>query len=215
MGVYTSSSCLHQAFSRPLSSLYACNTLSLRHSQNNRPLRSHWPQGPSILGKTQPWGITLQINKCLATRLKSILSFQGSCYSSFSGRNRNIPHNPNWCKIWCQSSNDTGSTSQLCDCILWPWTYKSHQRSPIKLATPNSISKLKRLSWHWKPPWNLHKKLQASPIQPATRIWTTHLNTIECKSISNQYNHLSKQNLHWIALWVPAYPHQSRKSLHC
>jgi hypothetical protein len=26
---------------------------------------------------------------------------------------------------------------------------------------------------------------------------------------------LSKQNLHWIALWVPAYPHQSRKSLHC
>ncbi len=100
MGVYTSSSCLHQAFSRPLlSSLYACNTLSLRQSQNNRPLRPLWPQGPSISGTTQPWGITLQINKCLATRLKSILSFKGSCYSSFGGRNRNIPHNPNCCKI--------------------------------------------------------------------------------------------------------------------
>jgi len=88
MGVYPSSSCLHQAFSRPsLSSLSACNTLSLRHSQNNRPLRPLWPQGPSILATTQPWGITLQINKCLATRLKSILSFKGSCYSSFGGRN--------------------------------------------------------------------------------------------------------------------------------
>jgi len=100
MGVYALSSSLHQAFSRPsLSSLYACNILSLRHSQNNRPLRPLWPQGPSISGTTQPWAITLQINKCLATRLKSILSFKGSCYSSFGGRNRNIPHNPNCCKI--------------------------------------------------------------------------------------------------------------------
>jgi len=100
MGVYTLSSCLHQAFSRPsLSSLYACNILSLRHSQNNRPLRPLWLQGPSILATTQPWGITLQIIKCLATRLKSILSFKGSYYSSFGGRNRNIPHNPNCCKI--------------------------------------------------------------------------------------------------------------------
>jgi len=63
MGVDTCSSCLHQAFSRPsLSSLYACNILSLRHSQNNRPLRPLWPQGPSISGTTQPRGITLQIN---------------------------------------------------------------------------------------------------------------------------------------------------------
>ncbi len=100
MGVYTSSSCLHQAFSRAsLSSLYACNTLSLRHSQNNRPMTPLWRQGTSILATTQPRGITLQINKCLATRLKSILSFKGSCYSSFGGRNRNIPHNPNCCKI--------------------------------------------------------------------------------------------------------------------
>jgi hypothetical protein len=37
---------------------------------------------------------------------------------------------------------------------------------------------------------------EASPIQPATRIWTPHLNTIERKSLCNQYNHLSKQNLH-------------------
>jgi len=100
MGVYTLSSCLHQAFSTPsLSSLCACNTLSLRHSQNNRPFRPLWPQGTSILATTQPWGITLQINNCPATRFKSIPSFKGSCYSSFRGRNRNIPHNPNCCKI--------------------------------------------------------------------------------------------------------------------
>jgi hypothetical protein len=62
-GFYTYSLCLHQAFSRPsLSSLNACNILSLKHSQNNRPLRPLWPQGPSISGTTQPWGITLQIN---------------------------------------------------------------------------------------------------------------------------------------------------------
>ncbi len=160
IGVYTSSSWPHQAFSRPsLSSLYACNTLSLRHSQNNRPLRPERPQGPSISATTQLWGITLQINKYLTTRLKSILSLKGSCYSSFGGRNRNIPHNPNCCKIWCQSSDDAGNTSHLCDFILRPSTHKWHQRSPITLATLNSNRKLKRLSWHWKPPRNSHKKL--------------------------------------------------------
>jgi hypothetical protein len=62
MGVYTSSSCLHQAFSRPsLSCLYACNMLSLRHSQNNRPLRPLWLQGPSILATTQRWGREIQL----------------------------------------------------------------------------------------------------------------------------------------------------------